>query len=430
MIGADPAAAALVAIGAARAQAESRRAVIGDLVGDLEALESMIPRHDPHGLADSFTYGISLNRIGYPADPGGNLYIMPSGSEAVATEAIVGHPRWQRLVAGFREVGALLILVAEPQAPSLATLVAATDGALVVGETKLEAPIHVIARARPRGPRQDVEAPPPGEPARAIPREPVALIPSSADVTPPTTPAWPGGADARVLADPRASGRRTGAIIAITLALALLASSGIAIIRARPPATVETAAAGQVIGEPTEREVVSAPAADPPPPVENPADSLRAAAYSVVMVAANTSQGANDNLRRVSALPAATAAPSIDGGSLWYKVFVGAYSDRAQAVALRDSLHAAGPAGELPEPILRLPFALLVAEMLPADSVSVVRARHAENGVETYSMLQDDGTVQLYAGAFSTPEEAMHLAPLLRTAGIRPRIAYRTGRPL
>jgi hypothetical protein len=150
----------------------------------------------------------------------------------------------------------------------------------------------------------------------------------------------------------------------------------------------------------------------------------------VVIVAANTSRGANDNLRRVSGLPAATAAPSIDGGALWYKVFVGAFPDRAQAEALRDSLHAAGPSGEMLEPILSLPFALLVAETVPADSVSVIRTRHSESGLATYAMLQEDGTTRLYAGAFATPDEAMHLAPLLRRAGIQPRIVYRTGRPL
>src|SRR5688572_22653297 len=73
VVGSDSAAAALVALGLARAQAERRRVVIGDLVGDLDAVESIIPRHDHHGLSDSFNYGISLNKVGYPVEPGGNL---------------------------------------------------------------------------------------------------------------------------------------------------------------------------------------------------------------------------------------------------------------------------------------------------------------------------------------------------------------------
>jgi hypothetical protein len=150
----------------------------------------------------------------------------------------------------------------------------------------------------------------------------------------------------------------------------------------------------------------------------------------VVIVAANTSEGADANLQRVSDLPAATAAPSIDGGVLWYKVFVGAFSQRVDAEALRDSLRTAGRAGAIMEPIVSLPFAVLVADAVSGDSVTAMRARYTTQGLSTYPLIQDDGTIRLYAGAFGSPDEAMHLAPQLRAAGIQPRIVYRTGRPL
>ena len=436
VIGGDTNAAALVALGGARAQAERRRVVIGDLVGDLDVLETMIPRHDPHGLADSFTYGISLNRIGYPVEPGGNLFIMPSGSEPVATAAIIGHPRWQRLVAGFREVGALLVLVAEPTAPALEQLIPTTDGALLVGDTRLEAPAHVIARARPRG----SAAPPAAATATdartdtgATTRASVAAIPVADRVTVPNRSASATSASADTIPGPaetRPSSRRTWAVIGVTLAVALIALAGITATRVFAPRTVETASAGEIAPPPVPRPMVSLPPAEPPTPVENPQDSAVAAAYSVVLVAANTAAGADDNLRRVADLPAATAGPSIDGGVLWYKVFVGAFVNRADAEALRDSLRSAGRAGDIIEPIVSAPFALLVADVVAPDSIDTVRARHAAQGVATYPLLQDDGTVRLLAGAFASPDEAMHLAPALRTAGIQPRIVYRTGRPL
>ena len=401
IIGTDSDAAAQVAIGLAHAQAERRRVVIGDLVGDLEALEALIPRHDPHGLSDSFTYGISINRIGYAVTQGGNLYIMPSGSDPVATEAIIGHARWQRLVAGFREVGALLILVAMPTAPALDRLIAMTDGALLVGDTRPEAPIHVIARARPRGPR-------------LVP----ASVPESA-----TLPRQPAAAEH---ADDAGSGRRVGLLVATVLGVVALLLVGLFAARmsgfgaiaeeAAPTPPVETA------------RTIAAPAADPPPPVENPQDSAQAAAYSVVIVAANTAAGADDNLQRVSDLPAATASPSIDGGALWFKVFVGAFAAREEAEAFRDSLRQAGRADETVERIAALPFAFLVAEGVPIASVSTMLAANLDNGVATYALAQPDGTARVFAGAFATPEEAMHLAPVLRTAGIQPRIVYRTGR--
>jgi hypothetical protein len=230
--------------------------------------------------------------------------------------------------------------------------------------------------------------------------------------------------------DARASSRRTWAIIGVTLAVALVALAGITATRIFAPSTIETAAAGTLAPLPAPQPVISAPAVELPPPVENPLDSVRASSYAVVIVAANTSAGAEDNLRRVIDLPAATAAPSVDGGVLWYKVFVGAFNEHAQAEALRDSLRAAGRAGEIIEPIVRLPFAFLVSDAVTADSLAVMRERFTSQGVSTYALIQDDGAIRLYAGAFATPEEAMHLAPQLRTAGLQPRIVYRTGRPL
>ena len=77
----DPVAAAHVALGIAAAEANHRRVVIGDLVGDLPALRSLIKDEDPHGIADSFLYGVSLNKIGYEVEGRPNVYVMPSGTE-------------------------------------------------------------------------------------------------------------------------------------------------------------------------------------------------------------------------------------------------------------------------------------------------------------------------------------------------------------
>ena len=231
--------------------------------------------------------------------------------------------------------------------------------------------------------------------------------------------------------DRRASSRRTWAIIGVTLAAALVALAGLTATQVLSRRTVETASAGELVTPPMPAlPALTVPAAEPPPPVENPQDSARASGFSVVLVAANTAEGADDNLNRVSDLPAATAAPSIDGGVLWYKVFVGAFAERAQAEALRDSLRVTGRASEIIEPIVHVPFALLIADAVSADSVAPVRARFTAAGIATYALVQDNGTVRLVAGAFATPDEAMHLAPALRAAGIPPRIVYRTGRPL
>jgi hypothetical protein len=414
IIGPDSSAAAEVALGAGRAQSQRRRVVIGDLVGEIGLLDALIPRDDPHGLSDSFAYGISLNRVGYPVEPGGELFIMPSGSEPVATETIIGHPRWQRLVAGFREVGALLVLVAHAGAPGLDRLIPMTDGAILLGDTRLDFPAHVIARARPRGPRR-VTLTASSSPSKAPP--PLADTGTAftdAPNAPPTAPASPGP--------------RSGVVVAALVALMLITAAVIAL---SGPFADSDAAPSQdsAVSTPPSHLIASAPAADPPPPVENPADSAIAARYAVAVIAANTSVGAQDNLRRVIDQPAATTAPSIENGSLWYKVFVGAFVERAEAESLLAHLGQSGEAGQPREQIVALPYAFLAADALSVDSARVMRDTLAARGLPVYALAQVDGTMRLYAGAFATPDEAMHMAPVLRAAGLQPRIVYRTGRP-
>ena len=59
VIGDDPVAAAEVALGAGRVQGARRRVAIGDLVGEVEPLQALVTGDDPHGLVDSFLYGVS-----------------------------------------------------------------------------------------------------------------------------------------------------------------------------------------------------------------------------------------------------------------------------------------------------------------------------------------------------------------------------------
>ena len=108
VISSDPLAAAYVALGIARAEAEHRRSVVGDLVGDLPPLRSLVREEDPHGITDSFLYGVSLNKIGYDVEGAPNLYVMPSGTDPLIDAEIIGSQRWTKLASGFAPVAALL----------------------------------------------------------------------------------------------------------------------------------------------------------------------------------------------------------------------------------------------------------------------------------------------------------------------------------
>ena len=63
--GADPVATAEVALGIARVQAAHRRVAVADLIGEAPPLQSLVTGDDPHGIVDSFLFGVSLNRVAH-----------------------------------------------------------------------------------------------------------------------------------------------------------------------------------------------------------------------------------------------------------------------------------------------------------------------------------------------------------------------------
>ncbi|GAC1464415.1 MAG: hypothetical protein PVSMB8_16900 [Vulcanimicrobiaceae bacterium] len=77
--------------------------------------------------------------------------------------------------------------------------------------------------------------------------------------------------------------------------------------------------------------------------------------------------------------------------------------------------------------MVRVPFALLIADHVNGDSSeSRVRAFLAR-GLPAYALRQLDGSARLYAGAFATPAQSWLLAQSLRLAGFTPTVAFRTG---
>ena len=175
--GIDSVAAAQMAIGVARAQAARRRVAIADLVGESPPLEALNHGDDPHGIADSFLYGVSLNKIARPVNEAGSVFLMPSGTEAVAHEAVYANDRWRRLAAGFQQVGALLIVVAVPGTPGFAELCGFVGSLLPVGDTRFPMPpgVPIIAPPPPPAP-----SPPPAPPRAKAARARQAALETSA----------------------------------------------------------------------------------------------------------------------------------------------------------------------------------------------------------------------------------------------------------
>jgi hypothetical protein len=166
-------------------------------------------------------------------------------------------------------------------------------------------------------------------------------------------------------------------------------------------------------------------------PVVNPADSARATRFAIEVVAANTLAGANSRLEiRGVDLPARTVAPVLVGGAgrSWYRAIVGAWQDRRDAESFLRTLRERGVMQAEMGRVLEAPYALLLARGLSSVEVAAEVAAWEGRGIRAYGLVQADGSVRLYAGAFESTDQAVLLAMSLRDRGVEPQLAYRTGR--
>jgi hypothetical protein len=394
VLGHDPIATASVALGIGRAQASHRRVAVGDLIGDVAPIRELVSDDDPHGLTDAFLYGVSLNKIARQIDAAGNLHVLPSGSDQVFQEDILRNDRWRRLASGFEDSGALLLLAAPAAVPGIEHLIGMVDGVVLVG---------------------DVASP--------VPTAPVfAEVSSAARRSPPR-------AAIRESAAPTERPKRrwvmpAGAAAAVVAAVAVLGRN---LTRPQAATTVlrrDSAAASDSLG--------SAPAIDSSPPlvVSNPADSAGASRYAVQIAMEDTEDGAAARVRMGGGdFPVGTYAPVARGAGTWYKVVTGAYVDRTRADQLLGFLRQRGLVPQGWGTVIRAPLALLITTAPSETQAAPIIADFQSKKIPVYGLLQRDGSVRVYAGAFESPDEAALFKTALRTTkNIDATLAYRVGR--
>jgi sporulation related protein len=417
VLGDDARSTALAAIGVGRAQSARRRVALGDLLGDAEPIQQLLTEEDPHGLADSFLYGVSINKIARPVPQYGDFYVLPTGSEMPGYADIFKNSRWRRLAAGFRETGSLLVVAAPATAEHLADIVDLTDGIVLVGDAKL----------------------PESNPEKLIGRvSPADLTEASASLAPAASTDGEAPSDDQVVTPRRRSRWSAGALVGGALAVAL-AIIGIwlaarPLVRGYYPASdrrrSSTSSAGTVPStlDSIPSDSASAAAAKLLSPA-NPADSGRAAAYSVVVARFNTLLGAQSWLQtQARDLPSPTFAPFRVNGETWYRALAGSYTTRAEADSLLDALGAKGLSRPDSANVVHAPFAFLV-DSITADAVPGMLKYFAARGQPVYALKEEDGSARLYAGAFESPAEAALYVDAIRSGGnIKPVLVYRIGR--
>ena len=400
VLGHDPIATASVALGIARAQASHRRVAVGDLIGDVAPLRELVTDDDPHGITDSFQYGVSLNKIARQIDAAGNLHVLPSGSEPIVTEDILRSDRWRRLASGFHEVGALLLLAAPAAIPGVDALAEHLDGVILVGGAPSPSPnARVIAEV--------------SSPARRTTRPPQRKPAALPEVRAPRR--W--GAPLIGLA-----ALVTIAALAGRWYLAQSASQGTPAVRRDTSASSGTLAGAGAV------------AVDSSPPLTpaNPADSVNASSFAVQIAMVDTEDGAAMRVRAGGGdFPVGTYAPvsrGTDRGT-WYKVVTGAYANRTRADTLLDFLRRRGTIPRGWGTVISAPLALQVASAPSQTEAAALIADFQSRKVPVYGLLQRDGAVRIYTGAFETPDEAaLYRSELKSTKNIDATLVYRVGR--
>lgn len=436
--GRDPIAAARAALGIGRAQSRTRRVAIGDLVGEVEPLQRLVTGDDPHGIVDSFLYGVSLNKIARQVDESGTLFVMPSGTEPVVTADIMRNERWSRLAAGFREVGALLVLVASSDAEGVHELASMLDGVVVVGDATsvLSVPRNSVL-AHVDAPHSAPPVPELIETAVALPeRKPVATMKPSPVMLPAQDVV-----EKRVLTPfPERNVRKQGLIAgAVVVALAAAAYAYSRFTAPTPPAAgvapttsavnVSDSAAGAASALPAEKsaQLDSATAMR----IANPQDSLKAAAFGVVIVATNDEAQALARWADLGLkLPAGTVTMVRIRGERgrFFQMQAGAYGKARQADSLLGALRASGKLKADAGRVVATPYGLVLESRVSRRAAQNVADGYGQRQIAAYPLLQTDGSATIFVGAFESPEQAIPLMAELKAKGVVSTLHYRTGR--
>jgi hypothetical protein len=425
VVGSDPRAAARVALAIARLQARRRRVAVVDAVGELAPIEKLLPEGVSHGLVDMLDHGVSLGRVAIPVDRAGNLFVIPSGAAPLHAGELFASDGWSRLASSFRDAGALLLVIAPEDSGDVARLSPLFDGAVVADDARSPEGFAVLAHAR------NQEARPAAKSAsRAAARTRTA----------PRAPFWVS-------------------IAATVLAVAALAWWAVQSSFTAVPATSSVTSAGAVVDSQPARSAAGGGDADdssagaggvapatatsdstPPATAASPdsaaayaVDSSATVPFGVALAQYNDVTAALTRIAQEAArgIPASTYAPYYDTNlrKQVFLVIAGAFHDRDDAASLLRSLRRQRVLASGQGHVIDAPFAILVHSGLSAGEARSQLDTYRVKGMPAYSLVQADGTVNIYAGAFRDTAGAQALLQRIDSTGTALRVVRRAGRP-
>ena len=193
-----------------------------------------------------------------------------------------------------------------------------------------------------------------------------------------------------------------------------------------PAAAVGPASPASLL--PSAPGVDPAPASPAPQKSPEPVEPARAYSLQVASLQDRTKSLAHAKALRAQGLDAFTVPIRIPGKGTWYRVLIGGFDSATSAAVAGRELQAKRQIGQVL--VHSLPYAVEVIGLSTPDQAT--KAVEAARRSGYLPMLRPDGgdrstgsTRTLLVEAFGTPEEAEHLADLLRTGGLSPRLVQR-----
>ncbi|HET7274591.1 MAG TPA: hypothetical protein VFI91_05400 [Longimicrobiaceae bacterium] len=394
---------------------EGRRVVLADLDLENPILHERLGEPNLEGVSDIFLYGASLSRSARPAGTRG-FYLVTAGTYSPDSEDVLRHPRWRKLVAGFADANASLILFAPARSRGLDALLERAARVVVLGNpdtAELPTGTAITTILTPPATAPGVDTPP------IFPEPADDLDFSFAEL--PMEEELPGG-------------RGRLALIILLIAAVVLAAAGYFAATSRPDLIPWISAAAP--DSAVELRLLEAAAA-----VRAPTPNGIPLPYSVQVKAFTTYPAAIDEAREVSGRSPDVPvfiSPERIGGVLYFKVLAGASPDSLTTTRLRQSLVEAGSILQQDAVgswslIQHTPLAFALGEFSSPDEAAVRIDSLARLDIPSYdiSVEYSDGSRRwrVYGGAFMEPTDAVAMREVLSAAGLPTTLVSRTGSP-
>lgn len=448
--------------------AAGRRTVLADLCLEDPFLHERIGMPNQDGVVDIFLYGASLARSAR-AVPGRGFYLISSGTYTDDPGGVLRNPRWDKIVAGFRDNNAALLLFVPSDAPELSTLRRFVSEAILLGGSDGASPLPAsladtfavrawltpprrddagaVPSARPASPADRFPEPEPVAPWNAPPGTREALAGTPEAVNPLVAGAAAGIPAAEIpvpeadwaAEEPVKKKRAVSPLLLLLLLVALLAALAFLGPQYIPGFPDLLGASGGRTEEPVPQKATPAAAAPVrPQPVVAAGAALP---WSVNVANYDVAEPAFDHVRKLSARFEQAkffVVPEPTQGPLYWKVMAGMADDSAALAPLRDQLIAAG---ELDEEAVGGRSRIFQERGLAYDlgefpTEAQARARVdslARRAIPAYvaPVPYTDGSERwkVYGGAYPDSASAAPMEKILAGASIQPRLVERAGRP-